>query len=261
MKPFLTSGYSITLPVFRAQRREDQTFLIQTQVEGSAFPLGGEFMVTAAHVSATDSASDDATMVVGIQAPDGYFKAAEITEVEDIGADIAVLRVSFSVPESNDWFNRFKWSRSQLDPFTPVRTVRYAYGTHTIDGNTSVVVRGFHGEVVSRLNEFRPLTMKGSPFQVYELSFLAPRGLSGAPLLNAQGKVQIHGVIIGNTDTRMMVFRSQETIQEDAKTTIVEQYDALSLGVAVTADDILPRKSRLLGASVEKHLAVHELIA
>jgi trypsin-like peptidase len=257
---YLTSGYSITLPVFAAKPVENERFLTQGQVQGSAFSLGGDVMLTAMHVVAEISRSDIQAMVVGIQTPDGYFKAAYISDIEDLGADLALLRVDFVIPESINWFNKLSWSRVSLDPFTPVRTVGYAYGTHIIDEKISVIVRGFQGEIVSHLNEFRPLTMKGPPFTASELSFLAPRGLSGSPLLNAQGTVQIHGMIIGNTDTRMMVFRSEERIQESGNTTVVEQYEALVLGVAVSADEILTKHSNLLGMTIEEHLAQHKLL-
>jgi len=217
-------------------------------------------MLTAMHVAAEISRSATRAMVIGIETPDGFFKAAYVSDIEDLGADLALMRVAFTIPESVRWFNQITWSRISLTPFTPVRAVGYAYGTHTIDDKTSVVVRGFPGTVVSYLNEFRPLSMQGPPFRAYELSFLAPRGLSGSPLLNAQGNLQIHGMIIGNAETRMMVFRSEERIQDSDNTTIVEQYEALVLGMAVSAEEILPRRSSLLGLTIEEHLAKHQLL-
>jgi hypothetical protein len=218
-------------------------------------------MLTAGHVVSSIDRSSGNAIIVGVQGPDTYFQAAYVTEAELIGADLGLLKVDFVIPGSDRWFNRFRWADSPLDAFTRVRAVGYAYGMHRVEDRQSIVTRGFEGHIVSTLNEFKPLGSAGGPFSVHELSFMAPRGLSGAPLLNASGKVTIHGVVIGNSETRMMVFRSEERVAEPTATATVEQYEALTLGIAVAAGDVLSRESRLLGTSVRDHLEAHNLLA
>lgn len=255
----LTSGYSMTLPVFSAFPGPGGTHLIQGEVCGSAFALGAEFMLTAHHVL-REAAAGGQYVVVGLQSPEGVWKVARVVETEALAADLALLRVEFAQPGSDTWFHRFKWREVPFEPFALVRAVGYAYGMQNVDGFRSVVVRGFQGHIVSRLVAFKPLGWPGQPFPVYELSFTSPRGLSGAPLLNSQGTVLIHGVLIGNSESRMLVFRAQERVGEGAEITTVEQYEALTLGIAVEAGMALPQQSRLLGKSLREHLAEHSLI-
>ena len=113
---------------------------------------------------------------------------------------------------------------------------------------------------MSRLDEFKPVGWAGSAFPVCELSFAMPRGLSGAPLLNSQGAVFVHGVVIGNSEARMLVFRSEERLTHGAVVAVVEQYEALTLGIAVEAKAVLTQTSTLLGKTIREHLVEHHLI-
>lgn len=255
----LTSGYSITLPVFASVPATGEAYRIEGEVCGSAFALGGEYMLTARHVLVEASAGGHQA-VVGLQAPDGFLKAARVVQSEQLDADIAILRVEFVVVGSDKWFNRFKWREPPVEPFEPIRVVGYGYGIHRVDDRQSLVVRGFQGHVVSRLNEFKPIGWAGSPFPVYELSFTTPRGLSGAPVLNTQGTVFVHGVVIGNNQSRMLVFRSEERVTEGVVATTVEQYEALTLGIAVEAKTVLAQTSTLLGKTIREHLIEHGLL-
>jgi hypothetical protein len=234
----------MTLPVFSAFPGPSGTHLIQGEVCGSAFALGSEFMLTAHHVL-REAAAGGEYVVVGLQSPEGVWNVARVVETETLAADLALLRVEFAQPGSERWFHRFKWQEVPFEPFALVRAVGYAYGMQNVDGLRSVVVRGFQGHIVSRLVAFKPLGWPGQPFPVYELSFASPRGLSGAPL---------------NSESRMLVFRAQERVRKGAEITTVEQYEALTLGIAVEAGTALPQQSRLLGKSLREHLAEHSLI-
>jgi hypothetical protein len=141
------------------------------------------------------------------------------------------------------------------------RTIGYAYGLQEVDGEKTIVTRAFQGRLVARVNRFKPLGHRGDVFPVYEMSFAAPRGLSGSPLLSAQGSIVVHGLMIGNSDSRMLVFASQETVQESRETTRVEHYESLSLGIATQGPFIMSLESRLLGTTIERHLEAQELIA
>lgn len=256
----LTTGYSISFPVFSAVEVPGEAYKIEGEVQGTAFALGAEYMLTARHVLVAASSGGQYQVVVGLQAPDGFFKAARVADSEQLDADIALLKVDFVVPGSEGWFNRFKWREAPIEPFELVRSVGYGYGLQVIDDRRSVIVRGFQGHVVSRLDEFKPVGWVGKPVPAYELSFAAPCGLSGAPLLNSQGNVVVHGVVIGNSESRMLVFRSEERVGESSGVSTVEQYEALTLGIAVQASVVLNQTSKLLGMSVREHLAAHGLI-
>ena len=130
----------------------------------------------------------------------------------------------------------------------------FPYGTLRVDEKLKSVQRVFQGYVVSRIIEFKPVGVSGNPYAVYELSFAAPRGLSGAPLLNAAGSLLLHGMVIAHSESKMIVFHSEEVVKEAWETTVVEHHEVLRLGVAVTADHILGSESRLLGGLVRDFL-------
>jgi hypothetical protein len=254
-----TTGYSISFPVFTTTKTAEGAYLQHGDVLGSAFSLGSVYMLTAGHVA--DAVGHDQTMVVGLTSPDGFFKSAVVSQVERLGADIALLRVEFIAPGSDSWVNPITWQEKPIEPFEIVRAMGYAYGLQVVGSQRSVVIRAFQGHVVSRLKAFLPVGWSSAPFEVYEVSFAAPRGLSGAPLLTSAGHVMVHGIVIGNSESRMLVFRSEERVSEFNSMTSVEQYEALSLGIAVQASAVLNQRSELLGATIREHLAKHSLLA
>lgn len=234
---------------------------VEGEIKGTAFALGSEFMLTAGHVVDASLCGGQYEMVVGLRGPDGCFKSAVVVATERLEGDVAILKVRFSVPGSDQWFNRFKWQERPLDPFELVRTVGYGYGMQVIDDKKAVVVRGFQGHVVSNLKEFKPVGWTRESFRAYELSFTAPRGMSGAPLMNVAGTAVVNGVVIGNSESKMLVFRSDERLTEGAGTSSVEHYEVMTLGVAVQTRVLLSQDSELLGGTVRDHLATHELLS
>ncbi len=72
--------------------------------------------------------------------------------------------------------------------------------------------------------------------------------------MNAQGKAVIHGMIIGNSESKMLVFRSEERDKNGDTVTAVEQYESLTLGIAITASEIIALPSKLLGSTIDEHL-------
>ena len=160
---------------------------------------------------------------------------------------------------------RRPWNNQPLVGFDPIRCCGYAYGHHRVGDRQSVVQRCFQGYVVAPLNEFELPGTNADIFSVHELSFPVPRGLSGSPLLNAVGNVMVNGVVIGNSDSQMVVFRSKEIETEAEKntksTTIVERFESLSLGIAVQPEAILPLQSTMLGTTIEDHLLTNELLS
>ena len=141
-----------------------------------------------------------------------------------------------------------------------MRTLGFPYGSTEVDNQRGIMIRGFSGEVVAGRRRFRPPGFEDPAFSVYELSFSAPRGLSGAPLLH---KDEVVGIVIGNSDTSMLVHRSTETETVEAgertKTTI-EHYEKLTLGISVRSEEILRLESVLANGTIESHLRLHGLL-
>ena len=150
--------------------------------------------------------------------------------------DLAALRLPAPLE------NPPAWDVSILPMLSPVASIGFPYGYD--HENTSVTSRGFAGHSAGT-NQYARL--KGKP-EVYEVTFAAPRGLSGAPLLRGDGI--ICGVILGNFSTEMTVFSDRERVEERGEVTITERFEALNLGIAVCARTVLslqlPTAERLL---------------
>ena len=130
----------------------------------------------------------------------------------------------------------------------------YPYGHYVIDDEHSIIARAFQGQIACILPRYRPVGFSGSVFPVYELSSLAPRGLSGAPLLSKLDPSQVRGIVIGNNKTEMRIYSEIEKISEGDSVQTVELIEPLYLGVAVLAAHIMSLKSHLLGGTVGDYL-------
>lgn len=108
------------------------------------------------------------------------------------------------------------------------------------------VIRGFKGHIVTRRRYFKGNTVgfrgTGQP-TIYELSFVPPQGMSGAPLISYVKGLgpQVHGVIFG-----------WDTIRVNRLPTCI--------GIAVDSTELLRHQSRVVGGSIaEKVFSVQSL--
>jgi len=259
------SGYSISLPIFSAEPFPNEGFKIIGEIFGTCFSIGEGFMLTAGHV--VREIQESAYIgVVGLLEPESRFpKGAPIVKSEILSCDLGIIEVDFIVKESAKWFSTLSWQQKPLTMLEPVKCVGYPYGLHNVEDRKSLVIRSFQGYIVAAVNRFKPLGMEGEPFSVYELSFQAPRGLSGSPLLREYGKLNVTGVVIGNSKSRMLVLESEEIEKQmgekATRKTVVEQYESLSLGVAVQAEEIFGIRSELLGDAIGGYFEKNKLLA
>jgi hypothetical protein len=122
------------------------------------------------------------------------------------------------------------WDTRDLLLLDAVSAAGYPFALDT--ATSTVAFRAFAGHIVGK----RPLPRFSARPACYEVSFPAPRGLSGSALLHAGAVI---GCVIGNESMRMDVFREAELLDEGVVTSRVERYEGLSVGLAVRADVIL----------------------
>lgn len=225
----------IVLPVIAGRKYAHAEFPCQMAgagVFGTAFLHPDGWFVTAAHVVHAAAAFE--TFGLGFLPYPGYagsWHFAPVTEFKLYPEiDLAILRADASGVLS------LQWHTEDLGIFAAVDSLGYPYAYNPQE--QLIRPRGFRGSVVSdsTLDEF-PARPSG-----YEVSFAAPRGLSGAPLLHRHdGDVLVAGVIVGNRSTQMLVFRDSERLVENGSETIVEHYESLQLGIAVRVSELQRR--------------------
>ena len=251
-------SYSISFPVAAAQRIAGNAYLIQGAIRGTCFSIGGDFVLTAGHAVEDLLASPTHGAVVAFYGPPGRFVGAEVAEAEVFDCDAAILRLDHVVPATREWFQVFRWTPAVLPLLTTVRSVGYAYGVQLAQGRHTIVHRAFQGTVVSSLSAYeRP--SGGDPITAYELSFAAPRGQSGAPLFVGDSPSLVAGMILGNSESKMLVFESEER-QEDGSVSRIEKYESLTLGLAAQSSHILAQRSEMLGTTIKEYLGAHGLL-
>jgi Trypsin-like peptidase domain len=188
----------IARPVLGASERSG-TFRVLT-VQGTGFPVGGGLYLTAHHVVA---AIEDAgkTLLVGSYPPVSTTEGGTVPlhRALVVGRwprlDLAAMMVL------DQTTNRaIQWRAGPLNLLAPVHSVGYPWGVE-VDQYTQqriMYVRAFAGHVVSSCRAKNIPHLPGDPL-VYELSFTAHLGLSGAALLTHNN--EIAGCVVRNRTT------------------------------------------------------------
>jgi hypothetical protein len=208
---------------------------------GTAFPIGKDTCLTAAHVWERVQSFPFQTLAVMDNPQSGEAKLVQIGAGEAIaGVDIAIIRVPTvefrTVPS---------WSVTPTALLDEVETFGYPYG---FDPESETFnVRGFRGEIVGG----RVLACLAARPAALELSFACPRGLSGAPLIRTAPASAVIGVIVGNAITEMIVYQEEEKLTEGGRESVFTKTEAMHLGIAVKVSEILPLQSRLLDGTID----------
>lgn len=250
----------IVAPIILADRIKGSLYSVTGDILGTCFSIGGGFCLTAGHVaSEVRERPASKVAVIGFRHERRWI-GAEIAECEVLGADVGVLRFVFNEGVEGGDAPKFSWSVQPLPLLAPVKSIGYPFGSTRVDTQLFIIPRAFQGHVVSALSKYQLVGFEGTPFAVYELSFAAPRGLSGAPLLFGEAPTVVRGLVIGNSQSEMRVHQSTEKISEVESKTTVEHFEWLRLGVAVQASHVASLDSALLGGSVVRHLHQQGLV-
>lgn len=258
-------GHSLIMPVYAIEPDPNETGAFRcVQIVGTCSFIGGGVFLTAGHVvQALGSLDRGAIQVIDPGA--GVAHAVEILAQEVLHPDIGLLKASIPDPV-RPWLRGVPWLNARLGLWDRVRSLGYPYGLLKDGDSTSSLLRGFEGHVVSTLDEHLPLGMDRPPFHVYEVSFAVPRGLSGAPLLDARDLERFSGavgIVIGNSKSNILVHRQTDIETAPGSPAIqrtIEQYESLTLGVAIRTSWLIDIKSDLLGATLGDHLGKHGLL-
>jgi hypothetical protein len=227
-------------------RHAAEETMILRQVFGTAFSIGEGYFLTAGHV--IHAALECEWAGIGFPAESTWhgspFIESELLENYDIGVFTA----------ETPGFKSMRWNLTSLPMLYNVQSIGYPYALDVEHARLNI--RAFAGHVVSE-QTFHAL--KANP-KIYELSFQAPRGLSGAPLLTSGRGKSVAGVVIGNRATQMLIFSDKEVLADGYRETTVERYESLQLGIAIQSAAMLDLRCNLLKGSLREHLAKNGLV-
>jgi hypothetical protein len=151
---------------------------------GTAFAVMSDVFITAGHVFKNAAAAG--RVAIARRKPNQY-QTQHVTAFQVFDEiDIALLHCPgldpFVVPVRFD----------PLETLADVQVQGFAFGPdpkYLVD-----VIRGFKGHIVTRRRSFR---FSGQP-TIYELSFVPPKGILGAPVISyATGTGAVHAVVVG----------------------------------------------------------------
>jgi hypothetical protein len=218
----MQNPHAVSLAVLagRGDRHADAFELNFGLFHGTAFCLAPDLFVTAAHVY--EAARGDGEVALA-RLTKAHVQAQTVRDVEvyehldlallrcpNLGAEI--LPVSFA-PQSF---------------LTEVVTYGYPFGLEM----PNYYLRAFRGHVVTR----RTLTILPGAPPGYELSFVPPPGLSGAPLLlPVAGGEMVTGVVLKHHKAEF-------------------QDRSMELGLALDIEEVLTLDSRILGGTIAQQL-------
>jgi len=217
----------------RGDYTDNLFYLNRGEFHGTAFCIAPHFFITAAHVY--QAAAENGAVALGRLGPEKpqiqLVRDAEVYEDIDLallhcpnlGAEI--LPVNFAA----------------LTWLTDVVAFGYAFGLELADlpGQPHVYqLRAFKGHVINR----RGLTqLRGVP-PGYEVSFVPPPGLSGAPLLFSVGdSPAVTGIVLKHHSAELAGRH-------------------MDLGLVLDSEELLTLESRLVGGSIAERLFRRERI-
>ena len=213
-------------PVFAATWDGDRVSMHGERLYGTALHLGIDLLLTADHVVANVLAVAP-EFAVGWGGPGHSFEASGYVPFARASVaarwpevDLAALRLAAPLDGLPSW------DMGSLPTLTQVASIGFPFGLDAEEN--SIMTRGFAGHIVGSRKDSH---FTGNPL-IFELSFATPRLLSGAPLLHRD---RICGSVIGNYQTKMLVFSDEERVEEGGVVNRVERYEALNLGIAVSA--------------------------
>jgi hypothetical protein len=236
-------------PLIAGQPTPDRSFHVQN-IFGTAFSIGGQTLfLSAGHSIST--AQEEGTVVLGFP-HSGGFAMCQVDEVEVFpNYDVGIVRVKKRIQHMRG----IRWCADTSTGRDDVIAIGFPHAFDPSEG--SITSRGFKGHIVG---SYRYSRLAANPL-CHELSFQAPRGLSGAPLLLLrQDEPIVAGVVVCNRAIEMEVYRDVEILDDGKTRDTFIRFEALQLGLAVDGAALLEVTSRILGSTLREHLQRHNLL-
>ena len=210
---------------------------------GTASYLNNDIFITSGHsiLNAKESEFMGIAFRDKLDAKSGYkYHSFDDFEIFD-DLDIGVLKLKEGHPNAK----ADKWTTKTTEMLEDVFSLGFPFGYNLSEKEFNV--RGLKGHIVTRRN-FYEFPKKPS---VYELSFHCPKGISGASLKNYD-TWHIKGFIIANASTEILVYEEREIDEGNNTKTVYEKYETTKYGIAITIENLLDKKSRILNGTFQE---------
>lgn len=248
----------LVCPIFKVEGTGEPETDGVRQIYGTASFLADNIFITAGHCVPIEEVS---TLKLGFPLPKELCKekpqelglvsieAAECYKECDVG----IVRVARSIPT----IRPTKWLSETATALQDVWTLGYP---HALDAASTgfLVQRAFKGHIITH-GPYVPLN-DNNYCVIYELPFLVPKGLSGAPLYRSGTPEAALGICVGTRETSMEICREVEASQENNDVTYVYHKHAVEFGMAVPSSVFLALQSTILGMTVGEFLTKHGLL-
>ncbi len=250
-KNLKTNIQSITLgeyvfPIYGL--RDKDGAMIPVEIQGTCFCIGKPYFLTALHV-VREARTSEQTQI-------GYFeqlssKCVNMSEYEVCEEfpehDLAIIK-SEAIFTHDKKPKTFNWKGNELLIFEDVRAMGFPLGFDAFKGIS--YGRGYSGTILCS-TAFERGELKTN---CYELSFQAPKGMSGGVLIDKW--YNIHGMIIGNSEKSMNVFYEKRVYEDDEKKVkhIEEVNQTTFIGLAVKETQIFKIDSKEFGMTIHDYL-------
>jgi V8-like Glu-specific endopeptidase len=241
------TAYDYVFPVFAGELDENGHFEAKN-IYGTAFYINHNTFITCAHTVL--NAKDHPITALGFQNPKGVMSFVE-WKYSEMYDNIDVGLIQANIPREKP----YKWLGNKLAMLNDVSITGYAFGLD--DEHSEILIRSYKGHI-SMVGYFHKL--KGSPSH-YELSYMCPRGISGAPLIYIHENMPfICGMSIGSERTSMVVYSEKETNNEGNITSHYNIEEALHRGIAIQTEALLEIDSKLIGKNLKEYLEDEKLL-
>lgn len=231
-------------PIVRGIRLNEQMIDVK-QIEGTAFCLGENYYLTAAHCIPRDLNEPNCIGLGFPQPPNTDIGIVPFVHAETWDeADIALVEVASPVPHSAS----VKWRFDTVTALHDVWTAGYPHALDIADLGF-ISQRAFKGYTVSHI-PFRRIGQEQF-HEAYELSFKAPMGLSGAPLISKEQNDPVIGMVIANRKTGLTLLEEEEITEDGLRKEVYQYMQVEHYGVAVSSREIGKWRPDRLGMTIE----------
>lgn len=246
----MPNAFDMTLPVFTSTKGKSPG-----AIWGTAFPVTETLFLTARHVieNAHQHISDGNAEYIVLgkpidNTPGSHVNMTVVKAFEpNQNLDIALVEIH---PNQFDNILIQNWRTGTLPLLTNIATLGYPFALD-LEAMT-LTARGLKGHVVGN----GPQVDLGPKFWGYELSFLAPRGLSGAPIYTDEKDIKLVGLIIGNASKEIEVVSEKEILEEGDRVEVYTKVEVHHNGIAIQSNDILMAEFDLINNSLANYLGI-----